>query len=454
MRTRVLMLGLLVLMVLGTATTSFAQGPVGDGDGGRFFRDEDVSLKPGDTFDGDLGVLNGDLDVPEGSTVNGDVFVTDGDATIGGRIDGDVAVVGGHLEMAEQARVSGDVFATGGNHDVGGQVRGNLSVLFGDLILRSTSIVEGDLLVAPGAVEREEGAQIRGNEVHDLRIPDLAFLKGLPANLPLGIPFPETDVPRVAPSAPPWPSTSGRDSFGHWVARYMGRFFGAMFLGVLLVAIGVLIAAVWTRPTRRVADCIGVMPLQSFGLGLLTLLLAVGLEVVAVMVTIVIIVFGALLIGTVILIPVGLLLILLSWLVLLPVPLGLVGGMLLGWVGLAQLIGQKVLKALHGRESTPVGATLTGLLLMGAVAGCLWVVQPACCAWPFVILLISAGLGAVLHTRFGTRCCRSNAGTAGSSVIRPEHPVTDANLPSLAEALPVEAMDQESGAPDSAPTGT
>jgi len=136
------------------------------------------------------------------------------------------------------------------------------------------------------------------------------------------------------------------------------------------------------------------------------------------------------------------------------VPFGLVGGMLLGWVALAQLIGQKMLKALRVRASTPMGATLTGLLLMGALVGCLWVVQPACCAWPFVILLISAGLGAVLHTRFGTRCCRSSAGTAGSSVIRPEHPVTDTGLPSLEEALPVESMDQESGAPDSAPTGT
>jgi hypothetical protein len=64
------------------------------------------------------------------------------------------------------------------------------------------------------------------------------------------------------------------------------------------------------------------------------------------------------------------------------------------------------------------------------MAALLWVIQPACCAWPFIILLTSMGLGAVIHTRFGTQSCRS-AGPGEQY-----------------ETLPEEAMDEEIGLPD------
>jgi hypothetical protein len=143
---------------------------------------------------------------------------------------------------------------------------------------------------------------------------------------------------------------------------------------------------------------------------------------------IVVILIGAVMIGTVILIPVGLLLILLSVLLLLPVPLAMIGGVVLGWVALAELIGQKVLRALKARDVRPMGAVLVGLLITVPLAAILWVAEPLCCAWPFVILLTSLGLGAVFHTRFGKQGCRSTK--------------------TGPDALPMEAMDEEAGLPD------
>jgi hypothetical protein len=120
-------------------------------------------------------------------------------------------------------------------------------------------------------------------------------------------------------------------------------------------------------------------------------------------------------------------------LVLLPVPLALVAAMVLGWVGLAEVVGQKVLKLLKTRDVKPLGAVFAGLLVTVPLAAVLWILQPACCAWPFVMLVASVGLGAVVHTRFGRQSCR------------PPQPAAEPDV------LPAEAMDEESGQPDGPP---
>ena len=166
------------------------------------------------------------------------------------------------------------------------------------------------------------------------------------------------------------------------------------------------------------------------GLGLLTFAIAAVLEVVAAVLMVVVILVAAALISTVILIPVGLLLILLSGLVLLPVPLVLAGAVILGWVSLAEILGRKVLSIVKIENTRPLGAVLVGLLLTVSLAATLWVIEPLCCAWPFVILLTSIGVGGVIHSRFGRQQCRGAAPSAPGDV------------------LPIEAMDEELGQPD------
>jgi cytoskeletal protein CcmA (bactofilin family) len=428
MKAKGLWLGLMVLFLLLPATVVVADEPGLHFDGGDIFVEEDVSLERGQTVDGDLGVFDGDLHMPEGSAVNGDVFVANGNVYVAGQVNGDLAVMDGDLELAESGLVAGDLFAMGGNQDVAGHVRGDLSALFGDMKLRDTALVEGALLVAPGVLEREVGAQVRGEEVHDLPLPPLPFIEGLPQRVPVPAP-----LPRVQPPVPPRVPHS---TVGSQFARFVGRGFTTAFLSLLFIAVGTLIVFIWPRPTKRVAECVATMPVQAFGIGLLSFIIAAFLEALAVVVMILIILVAAALIATVILIPIGLLLILLSVLVLLPVPLALAGAMVLGWVGVAELIGRKVLAVLRVRSVTPLGAVIAGLLVTVPVAATLWMVKPLCCAWPFIILLTSVGLGAVIHTRFGTQSC----GTSGTAA-KPE-------------VLPIEAMDEEAGQPDNATGGT
>jgi hypothetical protein len=428
MKAKGLWLGLMVLFLLLPATAVVADEPGLHFDGGDIFVEEDVSLERGQTVEGDLGVFDGDLHMPEGSTVNGDVFVANGDAYVAGQVNGDLAVIDGDLELTESGLVTGVLFAMGGNQDVAGHVRGDLSTLFGDMRLRDTAIVEGALLVAPGVLEREAGAQVRGEAVHDLPLPPLPFIEDLPQRMPVPTP--------PARLQPPMPPRVPHDTVGRQIARFVGRGFTATFLSLLFIAVGTLIVFIWPRPTKRVSECISIMPVQAFGIGLLSFIIAAFLEALAVVVMILIILLAAALIATVILIPIGLLLILLSVLVLFPVPLALAGAMVLGWVGVAELIGRKALAVLRVRSVTPLGAVIAGLLVTVPVAATLWMVKPLCCAWPFIILLTSVGLGAVIHTRFGTQSC----GTSGTATEP--------------EVLPIEAMDEEAGQPDNATGGT
>jgi len=430
MKKQGLWLGMLLLLLLLPAQVAFADGPRITVDDGRIFVDQDVLLEPGEVFDGDLGIFNGDLHVPDGSVVQGDVFVTNGDVEVRGRIEGSLAVISGELALEQGAVVEGDLFVMSGNHDIAGRVTGDLSVMFGDGDLRDTAVIDGDLMVLSGRLERAAGARVGGEELSDIRLPNLPNLPDWPL-----IRERIREVPAVARAGVDTPA----QGFGRWV----GRLFTAGFFSLVFVALGLLVVFIWPRHARRVSECIEIMPVQSFALGLLTFLIAAVLESIAAVLLILIVLVAAALISTVILIPIGLLLILLSVLVLLPVPLALMAGMVLGWVSLAQLLGKKVGKVLKTGGLQPLAATLLGLLVTVPVAALLWILKPVCCAWPFVILLTSLGLGAVFHTRFGRQPCdQTKPGAA------PEEEAVGAGV------LPAEAMDDEAGEPDLPPDVT
>jgi hypothetical protein len=431
-KTLLLWLGMLFLLVLWPAQAA-ADGPVVAVDGGRIFVDEDVRLEAGETFDGDLGVLGGDLTVPESSVVKGDVFVTNGDAQIAGRIEGSLAVVSGNLTLSESGQVEGDLFGVSGSADVAGRVGGDASWMFGNAELLSSAVVEGDVMVVSGHLERQAGARILGEALPDVRLPQLPLIRERLGMVEI------PDVPQVEVPQVPTPQVRAlrQQTAGQRLADFVGRTVMVGLMSLLFVAVALLIVLVWPRATHRVAECITLLPVQSLGLGLLTFLLAAVLEALATVLMILLILVAAALIGTVILIPIGLLLILLSMLLLLPVPLALAAGMVLGWVGVAEVVGDRVTQLLRARRVSALGKVLVGLLVTVPLAALLWILKPLCCAWPFIILLTSLGLGAVFHTRFGRQACQKPAEAE----------------PQLAEAgpLPAEAMDEEAGQPDEPP---
>jgi cytoskeletal protein CcmA (bactofilin family) len=443
----VVLLFVLVLLLLWPASAVLADGPRINTDTGQIFVEEDVTLQPGETFEGDLGIFDGDLTMPRGSVITGDVFVTNGDVEIAGRVEGDVAVISGDLHLADSGVVEGDAFVMSGDAQIAGRVGSDMSVMFGDMELESSAVVERDLMVMSGSLHRHEGSQVRGDEMPEIEFPNLPLFREMPRGterprIPERIeipPVPEMpelpEVPEV-PAVPPIPHRVDQPNFGDQVGRFVGRVFAISFMSMLFVGVGLLVVFVWPRHTHRVSSCIAAMPLQSFVLGLLTFVIAAFAEALAMVLMIIIILVAAAFISTVILIPIGLLLILLSVLVLLPVPIALAGGIILGWVALAELVGRKAIKLLNAGYVQPLGATLVGLIITVPIAALLWIVSPLCCGWPFIILFTSVGLGAVFHTRFGTQPCQKPV-PAGAQ-----------------EVLPPGAMDEEAGLPDEETGGT
>lgn len=79
-----------------------------------------------------VSVLTGDHVVEEGETVDGDMVVVDGDLTVHGEIRGNAVVTGGDLLLEEGGRVLGDAVVTDGellNH--GGRILGEMRTLAG-----------------------------------------------------------------------------------------------------------------------------------------------------------------------------------------------------------------------------------------------------------------------------------------------------------------------------------
>ena len=426
-------MALLALLLLWPATVVWADDPDSRAgsyewnfDDGKTFFNEDVTIKQGEVVNEDLGVFNGNLALEDGSVVNGEVFVINGNVNAAGRVNGNLAVIKGDLVVAQTGWVSGDLFGMGGTREIAGHVDGNLSGLFGKTVLRSTAVVGGDVLGGPGDLVLDPGVEI-GGQVEKIPGLSLPFLE------------PETELPDLTPPALPELPGGQPDTLGERIGSFVGRMLSAIALCLVLLVAGVLIVLVWPRPTQRVAICIADLPMRSLGFGLLTFLIAAALEMLAVILLAVIGVVSAALMATVVLIPVGLLLIVLGLLLLAVVPLALAGGMILGWVALAELVGQKVLTALKAQKTTPLAAVVVGLLATVWLPAVLWLIGPCCLAWPVVILLTSLGLGAVILTRFGTRHCL------------PTKPSAPAAEP-LA-ALPADAMAQEVGQPDG-PTAT
>ncbi|OQY24933.1 MAG: hypothetical protein B6I34_03030 [Anaerolineaceae bacterium 4572_32.1] len=274
----------------------------------------------------------------------------------GETLDGDLAVFGGSVTLEKDSRVNGDVAVMGGSADVAGDVEGDVVVFGGSVDLASTAIVNGELIAFGGSIDRAEGAIVRGNQTEGLNFGD-------------GFRFPGI--------ASVW--TNGHNfDWGRWLLRAFLRALKILMSVVLIVVIGVLAAVFLPQHLERVSQAVLVAPAHSWAAGFLTAIAAV--------------LIGSILIATLCLSPFGAVL----WLAL------LIAGVF-GWIALSFIVGLKVLENFKARNVTPVMGVVVGGAILSLIAATLWIVTDCCLGWPFVILVGSFGLGAVVLTRLGTQ---------------------------------------------------
>ena len=282
------------------------------------------------------------------ATFGQDFFLENGD-----RLDGDLAVIGGRTYLKQGSILDGDVVKTAFAPGIYGNFGRDVVVLGGSVSLADSCVIEGDLVTFDG-IRRDPGAEIRGDLVDAAELGK--SLKYLPSVI-MGASgtlrqFPEPVAPRL-----------GREGWGARVLRALATI--AILLAVAALAVVLLPDAV-----EQITGAMAGSALVSFGVGLLTILLSLLLLPLLVVICI----------GM----PVAVVL-----------ALALMVGGLVAWVAAGKLIGERLLRALHGGEQAPLVQALVGVSLISALA------QVRCVGPIFSILVLSWGLGAIVLTRFG-----------------------------------------------------
>ncbi len=314
----------------------------------------DRVIKSGDVVNEEVAVFGGNLVIEPGAIINAEVVVFGGHAEIGGLIDNDVAIFGGNVELT-------------------GVVAGDLVVFGGNININSSAEVAGDCALIGGSVSTEGTIQCT------------AVGQDIPFGDFMGIPAPPTPPePPEIPSIPTYPVRRGIGGFFRDIGEAVGS---SLMLGLLAL----IVAAMLPNQLNQVSDVIVRKPVASGTVGVLTGM--AGPFAIA---------FMALISGLfVILCGLGLL----GFPVVLLMTIALGFGLLLGWIAMGTLLGQRLAEAMKlSNRTLPVVAALgTGLLTL---------VISVMSAMPFggeffgtlmAIVISSAGLGAVALTKFGTR---------------------------------------------------
>lgn len=333
---------LLVLLLVGTVSTAFAQDVNGD----KIILGRSFVLVSGQVLRGNLAVLGGDITLEDGSRVSGDVLLLGGGLRVSGTVDGSAIVLGGNVELTDSARIRGDLAHYG------------------------------------GTLQRAPGAEVQGD-----------VFNGAGRSVgPLVPPMPPIRIyPRAQPGG---------------LGKIIGWEVGTAAWVLFLVLLGLVAVAVAPRGMARIADGARRQTALSFGLGLLTLVVAV-------------------LAGGLLLIACGLGL--LVW-------LAAVIAFLVGWLAVGLWLGQRLLQAMKIHERSSLGEMALGVFLITVLSR-----LPLCIGFLATVIVGSVGLGAVVLSRFGTQTVEGAPGWPSGGAGRPPIPPVPPVVPPASSAIvPVE----------------
>jgi len=274
-------------------------------------------------------------------------------------LNGDLVIFGGSVELEEGSIVDGDVLLFGGNAVIHGEIDGDLALLGGNADLGSTAVITGGVATMGGNVNQAEGAIVEGD-----------FVSAEGFYLPFSFQLPNLpdfgDTVRVRPF--------GRSSFGPFFSPVIGILWFVL-RSLLVAALAILVVLFWPKPAERAGSAAVSQPIVSGGLGCLTFIVV---PILAVFLAI-----------TIIGLP-------LSFLTV----VALVVAVVFGWIAIGVEIGLRMAEAFDW-ELHPAAAAGIGTLAVSFVVGGIGLIP--CIGWLAPLLVGSAGLGAVILTRFGSR---------------------------------------------------
>jgi hypothetical protein len=312
----------------------------------------------------------------------------------GETLNGDLLVFGGTATLDEGSMANGDVVLFGGTLVVNGDVSGEVVVMGGSTKIGTTAHIHGNLTTVGATLERLDGSQIDGQISNTATSWNIDGTNG-------GNP-----VPPITPVAPGNPVVVVPRMNFNPLGPVLNSFGQAVSLALLAMLVMLFLAP----HADRVAHAIIAQPLTTGGLGLLTLIVTpIALVLLAI---------------TLILIPV---------VVVVVVALFVAG--VFGWIAIGYEVGQRFTKAIHQNWHPSFSAGL-GVFAMTLMANALTGIPVLnCVGWLVPFLLVLAGLGAVMMTRFGTQSVLAPGAITPVTPVAPVAPVAPL-APALLEPEP------------------
>jgi Polymer-forming cytoskeletal len=326
---------------------------------------QDYSLS--DTVSDPLVVIADTVDLSGDSHVTGNAaLVGRTKVTLAGQVSGDLAALGDDIRLEKNGHISGNASLMGSRVVLDGQVDGDLTVVSDTLTINSGAQVNGNITACVSHLGDERSGAALIIPCSDAESAKFAGLKSLrDGQIPLG----------------------GINAAGGFPA---GELPISLSLSLALTGLAALAVTVFPRPFSYLVEAMQAMPRRMAGMGCLTSLLALGGNVVLLVILADVPVLGLLLL------PVGALLGLL-----------LLGMVITGWIALALVIGTWLAKRVSSRGIPPLIAVAFGSVLLFLLWHML-ALLPFGGLVSFVLMVVfgSVGLGAALTTRLGTRPLR------------------------------------------------
>ena len=340
-------------------------------------------------FPGTVQAEDGDQ---PGQIVLGGNYVLDEDETL----YGDLVIIGGNASLKAGSILHGNILIAGGTINASGTINGNILSFGGVVNIKSNAEIRGDLVRFGGVYNVDKGAEIEGNMVSNEGI-TVDFLEDWSD-------WKEFDYEnQIEEYNPIQQAFSAQRIALEKIGEFLLNATKALGLAVLTVIASLFLL----KPMERSSETLYQHPALSFGIGLLTLIAFPILMV--------------LLLFTIILIPVSI--------------LGLIGlalVILFGWFTLSLLLGRRLAEVFKTRWTDPLNAGV-GSLALSLVAAIASIIP--CIGWLLPVLFISAGLGAAVMSRFGTRVYIKQTKPATAAQSQKPQAGGEYELPVTSEAL-------------------
>lgn len=268
----------------------------------------DTVIAEGQSLDCDVVVVGGSILVEDGATVEGSVNAVPGSVRILGTVSGDVSAA---RDIAISGSVGGNAFAVGGDIDIEGTVGANATAARGSITLTGGARVEGQVS-ARGDVILADGSQVDGDVIAG------------------------GDVEADGDAAVAGRITQGHTGSGGYASipaeqdPQTGLIQAVMAVAVIILAVLFATLTAMAAPQRvaTIADAAAASPLLMVLLGLIALLATLP-----------------------------------AFLLILPIVLAPIA-LALGWVGLGQAWGRRVVANRSAPQQTAVGALLLSSVAM------------------------------------------------------------------------------------------